>query len=105
MSDALGNLFRLVNWTAKQHQRVLDLLGQRCALCGETGVLFLTIDHIGGGGRAHRKACTGTTMLTHILKDPDAKKKYRTLCMSCNLAASRCTDEEIKQVVAESIYL
>jgi len=104
MSDALGNLFRVVSWTAKQHRRVLDLLGCRCALCGETEALFLTIDHINGGGTEHRRRCTVTAMRTAIINDPDAKKKYRTLCMSCNMAAARCTDDEIKRAIKESIY-
>lgn len=46
---------------------------------------MLTVDHINGGGNQHKKR-VGPPESVHreILKDPDAKKKYRTLCLGCN---------------------
>jgi hypothetical protein len=54
----------------------------RCACCGEATYAFLSLDHIGGGGYAHRKA-------THMHVYKWAKRHgfpegFRVLCMNCN---------------------
>lgn len=56
-----------------------------CAICGEKRITCLTIDHINGGGRAHRKSIakrTGTPFYSW-LRDNNYPEGYRVLCMNC----------------------
>jgi len=39
--------------------RVYEAYGNRCVCCGESNLGFLSIDHINGGGRAHRQEVAG----------------------------------------------
>ncbi len=55
-----------------------------CACCGEKAVEFLAIDHIDGGGRAHRK--TLSTTLYQWLKREGFPTGFRVLCHNCNQA-------------------
>lgn len=60
-----------------------------CASCGISELEFLCIDHISGGGRAHRKEMGNGYQISSvngflkIMKDPD-KSKYQVLCWNCN---------------------
>lgn len=67
---------------------VLDLLGGRCACCGEDHPEFLTLDHRNGGGNEHRRQrCYNAALIyKDVLADPDAKAHYRILCWNCNCA-------------------
>ena len=78
---------------------VYDKLGNRCKLCGDNERLFLTIDHIGGGGRAHRQAHRGRDLYRHIKQDPHIKKKYRILCFNCNCSLLRCDELTLKRII------
>ena len=56
-----------------------------CDCCGETIYEFLTIDHINGGGRAHRKEIHGTfASICQWLKRHDFPDGFRVLCLNCN---------------------
>lgn len=55
-----------------------------CACCGETGIEFLGIDHINGGGRAHRAQIKG--LLWAWLKRNKYPEGFRVLCHNCNQA-------------------
>lgn len=74
--------------TAKKYRdKVKDKIikvygGYKCKCCGETEPLFLTIDHINGGGCKHRKAMTGT--IYTWLKKNNYPKEYQVLCYNCN---------------------
>jgi hypothetical protein len=56
-----------------------------CACCGESVPGFLTIDHIGGGGNAHRREI-GQSGLYSWLKVHGYPEGYRVLCFNCNWA-------------------
>lgn len=63
--------------------------GYKCACCGETERLFLTIDHINNDGAAHRRKIvgkrTGAGYPTYKwLLDNHFPKGYQVLCMNCN---------------------
>lgn len=69
-------------------EEMLDAYGRHCACpkCPETNPAFLTIDHIGGGGVAHRKEInSGDGLLRRIRDEGYPADKYRLLCMNCNL--------------------
>jgi hypothetical protein len=59
--------------------------GPRCICCGETGLTFLTIDHIEGRGRRHR-AVIGRRGETFYrwLKVQNFPPGFRVMCMNCN---------------------
>lgn len=55
-----------------------------CACCGEANIVFLTIDHINGGGGAHRRQI-GKNFYWWLIKNefPDG---FQVLCYNCNMA-------------------
>ena len=57
----------------------------KCNCCGEVERKFLTLDHIKGGGRKHRKEMNNKSGGVHgqLVKNnfPDG---YQVLCMNCN---------------------
>jgi hypothetical protein len=59
--------------------------GQACVCCGETGFLFLTIDHIDSKGAKHRKeAGLPVAGLYKWLKKNSFPPGFRVLCWNCN---------------------
>lgn len=64
--------------------------GSICACCSETHLEFLSIDHINGGGAAHRRELGGAhyvgTNIYKWLKDHHYPEGFRVLCMNCNFA-------------------
>ena len=89
-------------WSAERYQRLKDAVfsaygGYRCACCGETEPLFLTIDHIENNGSEHRKEIfensdqkTGdyrqmTGVRTYRwLENNNFPAGYQILCANCN---------------------
>jgi hypothetical protein len=65
---------------------VLDHYGRSCACCGSTE--RLTIDHVNGGGKAHRIALFGrsavSTRMYRWLIEQGFPPGYQTLCGRCN---------------------
>lgn len=61
--------------------------GAKCACCGETEPAFLQLDHIDGGGSAHRKSLGGRNVGPMIYQDLKRKgfpPGYQILCANCN---------------------
>lgn len=59
--------------------------GLRCELCSEARPTTLTIDHIGGGGKQHRRECGRGTHFYSWLKNNNYPSGYRVLCSNCNV--------------------
>jgi hypothetical protein len=59
----------------------------KCACCGENHIEFLTVDHEGGGGCAHRREVKryGSAYYAWLIKN-NYPVKLRVLCMNCNFA-------------------
>lgn len=57
--------------------------GSRCACCGESEILFLSIDHVLGGGRQHRLNKSPYSVLVEII-NKNFPKEFQLLCHSCN---------------------
>lgn len=70
----------------KVRRDVFAHYGGCCACCGEDHYEFLTIDHIDGGGRAHRAALkrNGGVRFYLWLRREGYPSGYRTLCFNCN---------------------
>lgn len=74
-------------WHAELRTQVFAHYGEACACCGEAHREFLGIDHIDGGGTAHRRelARTGSTFYAW-LRQQRWPSGYRILCHNCNQA-------------------
>ena len=78
---------------AKQaHKRVKDKVfnhyGKACICCGETEIVFLAIDHIGGKGTRHRNNINtqgGSSFYNWIVRN-NYPKLFQVLCHNCNWA-------------------
>lgn len=77
-------------WSLAIRLEVIQAYGNRCSCCGQDQVEFLTIDHITGGGREHRKqvAPSGSSGSFYIWlkKQGYPKSQFGCLCMNCNWA-------------------
>jgi hypothetical protein len=60
----------------------VDIL--KCSCCEETEVVFLTLEHIGGGGTRHRKEIKrgGSAFYTWVIRN-NFPSGYEVLCMNC----------------------
>ena len=92
------------SWIAQNHEKFLEYgrrsrkkarlalralvirgYGGKCGCCGESREEFMTIDHIYGDGKEHRKSFKNTTQIMQFLVQQDfPKDRYRLLCMNCN---------------------
>lgn len=59
-----------------------------CACCGESGLPFLTIDHINGDGAEHRRTLKGRGGKDFYswLRKNNYPPAYQVLCFNCNMA-------------------
>lgn len=66
----------------------LEAYGGKCACCGESTQEFLAIDHVDGGGNAHRRAIKagGYQFYLWLAKQGYPSGCYRLLCHNCNFA-------------------
>lgn len=61
--------------------------GYVCACCGDKHREFLTLDHVDGGGSAHRRIIGAGSSVIHLwLKRNNYPKNFRVLCMNCNFS-------------------
>lgn len=67
---------------------VIAAYGGECACCGETAPEFLTIDHIDGGGKAHRRelAGYGRAIYRWLKAQGFPQDGFQLLCWNCNCA-------------------
>jgi hypothetical protein len=64
----------------------MDAYGGQCRCCGETELSFLSIDHINGGGRSHRKSLgltAGQSFYFWLKENGFPKDEFQVLCMNC----------------------
>ena len=55
--------------------------GNKCAVCGESRQPCLSIDHINGDGKEHRKHKSSLRILQDVLGDESGR--FQILCMNC----------------------
>jgi len=75
-------------WRSKIRLEILNAYGGLCACCGELRLEFLSVDHIAGGGNAHRRAlgCPSGLGFYLWLKRENYPNGFRILCHNCNMA-------------------
>ena len=72
--------------TKNLKQQVIEGYGGKCECCGESNPEFLTVDHINGGGKAHRESTGyGDSHYLWIINH-GFPKDLRLLCMNCNFS-------------------
>jgi hypothetical protein len=67
----------------------IEAYGGKCACCGEAEEAFLCIDHVDGGGNAHRRSFVSTTGLLAWLRENEYPAGFQLLCANCNMAKER----------------
>ena len=82
-----AHLARTAAKRKEQKLQVLNAYGGRCACCGETEPVFLTIDHINNDGSKHRREIGGGghSMYSWIVKNKFPRGIVQVLCWNCNL--------------------
>lgn len=83
---------------------VFSHYGTRCACCGETEPLFLTVDHMNDDGYIHRKTIRSSSIYRWLVKNkfPDG---FQLLCWNCNCAKGihgGCPHQKPKAFVCEA---
>lgn len=64
--------------------------GAFCNCCGEKEYMFLSIDHINGGGNEHRRTELGGGQYIHRwLRDNNYPQGFQVLCYNCNLGKAK----------------
>lgn len=58
----------------------------KCNCCGETNIIFLTMDHIDGGGNKHKRKIRAR--LPVWLRQNNYPEGYQVLCFNCNCGKS-----------------
>ena len=74
---------------ANLKKRILDSYGTECACCGEDEPTFLELDHINGGGTAHRKEIGGGSHYWAWIIRNNFPEEYQILCSNCNTGKHR----------------
>jgi len=100
---AICSKMRRKSWQARLE--MIAAYGGQCQCCGESVPEFLTIDHINGGGKKHRRRMAGTWGVIRELKRLGwPKVGYRLLCWNCNCAIGAfgvCPHQRPEMFVAE----
>ena len=65
---------------------VLQAYGEECACCGEKELVFLTLDHVNGGGNADRRMSKNGLEIYRRLMREGFPPGYQILCWNCNAA-------------------
>lgn len=76
-------------WAAKAKEEVFAYYGGKCICCGESNLGFLTLDHVNGGGTAHRKAYSSHGRLYANVRKLGFPNDFQILCMNCNWGRHR----------------
>jgi hypothetical protein len=67
---------------------VVEAYGGKCVCCGEDRIEFLTVDHVDGGGKAHRRTLGGygRSIYRWLKLQGFPQEGYQLLCWNCNCA-------------------
>jgi len=68
---------------------ILKIYSSKCNCCGETEVLFLTLDHVKNNGNIERQTMDEYTIMRKIINGELPKEDYQILCMNCNFGKFR----------------
>jgi|ERR1043166_2999542 5-methylcytosine-specific restriction endonuclease McrA len=71
----------------KMRQATIEAYGGKCVCCNESGIEFLTLDHVNNDGHEHRKKLigTGSMSLYRWARDNGYPNSLQLLCYNCNI--------------------
>jgi hypothetical protein len=87
---------------SEQKLVVINHYGGRCICCGEGNIVFLTIDHINGGGTQHLRSLGSDSQFYPWLIRNNFPQDFQVLCMNCNWAKhllGMCPHQQINEEV------
>lgn len=73
----------------RNKEQAYEAYGNQCACCGESEVLFLTLDHVDNDGGEHRKQIRSTDRLYVWARKNGYPPNLQLLCWNCNLGKYR----------------
>ena len=92
------------NYCYRLRQELLEAYGRICSCCGETSEVFLSLEHIGGGGSIHRRLKGNNyNIYAELRRLGFPKDNYTLLCMNCNFATrygKQCPHQQIVKQAA-----
>ena len=65
-----------------------NILGDKCACCSESEVVFLTIDHVYNDGAVDRARYKRGEAIYRLVVNTHGSGRYQLLCRNCNWAKS-----------------
>lgn len=73
-------------YRSRMRADAINAYGGKCACCGESNILFLTIDHINSDGAEYRreKRLSGGNLVYSWLKKNEYPDGFQVLCHNCN---------------------
>lgn len=87
--------------------RVMNLLGSECVVCGITDIRLLTTHHPAGDGAEHRRTISngrgGYFFYEALLRARDELAKVECRCFSCNDAAEWSLDDASVQLLVSHV--
>lgn len=99
-ADKQKNLEATQNWKKRHPDRVrqysdthrekvrnliFDHYGRVCVCCGEDEIIFLSIDHIDGGGNHHRREVGSGSEMYQWLVNTNFPEGFQVLCYNCQM--------------------
>lgn len=61
----------------------------QCAICGESNLKFLGLDHLNGGGKAHKREIGGAGQYVYLwARKNNYPPMFQVLCHNCNIKKS-----------------
>lgn len=78
---------------------IIMLLGDVCRKCGEQDLRVIQIDHVKGGGTAHRRvAGSGPGLIASIIRmiRDNGRGQFQLLCANCNQRKKHTHKEGVK---------
>lgn len=82
--------------TKKWKEKIFEVYGKRCACCGESNEMFLTVDHVNNDGCKHRRTTNKQGLNVHAgnfmykwIVENNFPNTIQLLCWNCNCGRYR----------------
>ena len=88
----------------KESLDLLEIMGGKCIMCGETDKRLLERDHINNGKKDRERFSGGHAMIRYYLKHPkEAKKNLQPLCANCHKLKTDWNNKTIEETMIYKI--